>query len=173
MVMGNLLSSAKLWLGLGVVAAAGFAVWHYTSVISENERLTGEVATQKQTIKAKEAEIARSKDLLADYEQRVARAEKNREDYLTRLKGAEDETEKLRDCIDNGRGCGLRVRTVQTKCPVSEANPGADGTEAGYAELDPSARQSYYALRNGIIQLESLYAWCQRELADRSTVTVD
>lgn len=80
-----------------------------------------------------------------------------------RLKDAKDENDRMQRCIADGT-CGLRVRTVARSCPadpvpgVPDASGVGDGTGA---ELDPAARQDYFALREAMSRVHEKLAACQ------------
>lgn len=71
------------------------------------------------------------------------------------------ENEKLRAAVDAG---AVRLR-VKARCPIlpaaSEAAPGAGVGDDGTAELDPSARPDYFALRAGIENQAAQLSACQ------------
>lgn len=72
------------------------------------------------------------------------------------------EIEKLRADVDAG---AVRLR-VKARCPASlpaasEPAPGAGVDTGGTAELDPSARPAYFALRSGIAKQETQLKACQ------------
>lgn len=70
-------------------------------------------------------------------------------DYQRKVQDAEDETAKLRGCIDAGK-CGLRVNTIKPlpRMPTSTTPP--TGSDASTCRLTADAEQNYYSLRNGI-----------------------
>lgn len=81
-------------------------------------------------------------------------------------KAAQHENEKLRSCIDSGSGCGLRVKVITA--PATGRVPGAASDSsvgvAASAELDPAARQDYYALRAGLAEQRQQLLTCQAAL---------
>lgn len=79
---------------------------------------------------------------------------------LAELQGAQNETNRLRDCLRAGT-CGLRVAA---KCPEGSGTPGASVDINAGAELAESARQSYFALRDGIDRASAQLSACQSEL---------
>lgn len=72
-----------------------------------------------------------------------------------------NENQKLRAAVDAG---AVRLR-VKARCPIlpaaSEAAPGAGVGDDGTAELDPSARPDYFALRAGIENQAAQLSACQ------------
>lgn len=80
------------------------------------------------------------------------------------LERAQDETNRLRACIDRG-DCGLRVRVERPVCPgtVPAADGGPVDTAAG-APLAAAARPDYFALRSAIEVTEAKLTACQKAL---------
>lgn len=67
------------------------------------------------------------------------------------------------------RDIAIGVRKLRVKATCRVPNPAnASGTGAGTAELDPVARQDYYALRRGIDEQRGLLNLCRAELLKRS-----
>lgn len=80
-----------------------------------------------------------------------------------RLKDAQNENDRMRRCIVDGT-CGLRVRTVARSCPADPVPsiPDASGVDHGAgAELDPTARQDYFTLREAMSRVHAKLAACQ------------
>lgn len=88
--------------------------------------------------------------------------------HAAKLQEAQNETNRLRDRVSVG---DQRLR-VAVRCPAAAdvpraaSAPGVDSS-AG-AELDPTARSAYFALRDGINRAEAKLAACQGELSKRS-----
>lgn len=79
------------------------------------------------------------------------------------ITNARKETEQLRDCIERGSGCGLRVKVARSPANcMSEAGSstgvGDGGSET--AELDASSRRAYYTLRDRLPVLEQALKVC-------------
>lgn len=81
--------------------------------------------------------------------------------FYQALREKAHENEKLRAAVDAG---AVRLR-VKARCPIlpaaSEAAPGAGVGDGGTAELDPAARQDYFALRAAIGNVEAQLSACQ------------
>lgn len=115
-------------------------------------------------------ESARNKQLLADYADAVqARdalqksAEAAALDAANSIQKANNETQTLRDCIDSGHGCGLRIHVAATIPSASGAtvSEAASAGDAGYAELAPDARSAYFTLRTAINTVQGQLAACK------------
>lgn len=73
---------------------------------------------------------------------------------------AREENDRLRAAVDAG---AVRLR-VRAACPVARVpeTPARAGVDHGaQAELDAEARSDYFALRDGIIEVEKALAACQ------------
>lgn len=104
---------------------------------------------------------------------------KSRDDLAIRLAQANDQNlKKLRDAqnatnaLRNKSMLGTVGLRIPAACPRLDAKASADASagmdiRAG-AELDPIARQAYYALRDGIDQASAQLAACQAELRLRA-----
>ena len=141
---------AAFLIGLG----AGWRVesWHLTSKYEAEKRVQLEV-NQK-------AFAA----LVADRDAKDARLTASNDKYLKQWRAAQNETNRLR----NSDSVGLRIAAI---CPTTGSPPKATGyasvdTGTG-AELDVTSRRAYYALRDGIDQVEAKLAACQSELRIR------
>lgn len=87
--------------------------------------------------------------------------------HALQLRKAQDETNSLRDRVSSGR-VGLRVAATCPGPAESPSTPTAPGVDHGTApELDPDARQTYFALRDGIDRTVAQLTACQGELALR------
>lgn len=97
----------------------------------------------------------KARDALAD------RLRESDDAYAVQLQKAQDETNNLRDRVNAGP---VRLR-IAAKCPNMPQAASSPGVGAGTgAELDPSARTAYFALRDGIDRTEAKLAACQAEL---------
>lgn len=91
----------------------------------------------------------------------AATTEKHRVSEAAALEELQRATQKNQDldrCIAAGRGCGLRVKVAA--CTSVSATPGVGQPASQTAELDPSARSDYRALRDGIVRLEQALKVC-------------
>lgn len=137
----------KLYLSIGAVLA-GFAFgW-----AANGWRLNAHFESEK-------LEAAKATLRLADS---LALAN---DENLKKLKDAQNETSRLRAGVGSG-AIGLRINAT---CPESTA-PGAGVDPAAGAELAGNARQSYFALRDGIDQASAQLMACQSELTLRAAV---
>lgn len=89
--------------------------------------------------------------------------------HAGQLKKEQDETKRLRTCIDNGT-CGLRVNTIGPACPSAVPGPADSGsvdTGAG-TRLTPAAERDYFSLREGLARQRNKLAACQDALTVNS-----
>lgn len=88
--------------------------------------------------------------------------------HATKLQEAQNETNRLRDRVSVG---DQRLR-IAVRCPSAADLPGSTPSAglgaATSAELDPSARSAYFALRDGIVRAEATLAACQDQLTLRA-----
>ena len=140
----------KLYAALGAVVFIALALWRYDYVMSENERLSGELDTANSTIKTirEEAEkIAALRDV-----------------YYTDLTEAKAKNEQHEKCVANGT-CVVTVRVrVPASCPTP-ANGDTPGAETATAELDAAARRAYSNLRSAIHEHHEWDKYCVKTLA--------
>lgn len=88
----------------------------------------------------------------------VAEADKN---AIRTVSDANKETDRLRDCIDRGDGCGLRVKVVRAAClPAADQSAGMDNRDSESAELGADARRAYFTLRQRIPVIEQALKVC-------------
>lgn len=84
------------------------------------------------------------------------------------LRTHQNETNRLRGLLLAGSG-GLRIAA---SCPETPGPAGSTRMDSGAgAELGPTARQSYFALRDGIDRATSQLAACQEQLKLRTQTT--
>lgn len=81
---------------------------------------------------------------------------------LIEVRREQEKTDRLRDCIERGAGCGLRVKVARPAACVSEAGtaPGVGDRGGEWAELDPDARRDYLALRARLPVVEQALKLC-------------
>lgn len=83
------------------------------------------------------------------------------------LRKAQNETNRLRDHLANTSG-GLRINALcPPASPITPATGGARVDIGTGAELAATARQAYFALRDGIDRASAQLAACQDELRIR------
>lgn len=91
--------------------------------------------------------------------------------HAAELRKSQNETNSLRDRLSIG-AVGLRLAG---KCPAAalgpQAAPGPRVDTGTGAELDPTARRAYFALRDGIDRAGAQLAACQGELKLRTQTT--
>lgn len=94
-----------------------------------------------------------------------AQTEAIRATFIEYKAGKENETSALERAVADGT---KRLR-IKAGCPTVRAGgtfPG--GTVSGTAELDPAARQDYFALRRGLDRQYAELQFCRSELRKRS-----
>lgn len=138
-------------LALGLLIAATVQSWRYEAQIADAEA----AADKARAVAAQWVidEQARSAAVVAAADEQATGVVSN----------ARKETEQLRDCIERGSGCGLRVKVVRSpaNCVPEAGNPsgvGDGGSET--AELDADARRAYYTLRDRLPVLEQALKVC-------------
>ena len=147
----------------GLVAAfsAGWCGGWYTNGWRLSSGFNAERVAQRDAA----AEVLRL--ALADRDRRAHELRTTNDTNLTKLQRAQHETNRLRDRVSSD---AVRLR-VGAFCPgvgvpAPAAAPGvADG--AG-AELDPTARRAYFALRDALDLSERKLTGCQAELTLRA-----
>lgn len=138
-------------LALGLLIAATVQSWRYEARISDAEAAADKArATAAQWVID---EQARSAAVVAAADEQATGVVSN----------ARKETEQLRDCIERGSGCGLRVKVVRTpaNCVPEAGSPSGVGDGSSEtAELDASSRRAYYTLRDRLPVLEQALKVC-------------
>lgn len=136
-------------------AAAG---WWFTDLAADAAASKLQAATQHERAEAFRWVAAEQKRSVAEMAVADTQA-------LAEVRREQEETDKLRDCIERGNGCGLRVKVVRaaTQC----GNMPETGTPAGvgdrggeWAELDADARRDYLALRARLPIVEQALKLC-------------
>lgn len=81
---------------------------------------------------------------------------------LIEVRREQEKTDQLRDCIERGAGCGLRVKVIRPAACVPEAGTVAGVGDRGgeWAELDADARRDYLALRARLPVVEQALKLC-------------
>lgn len=149
---------ARAYLAAGALVLAFGMGW-----VSNGWRM-GEQAAQLQTAAAHErAEAFRW--VAAEQKRSAAEMAIADTNALTEVKREQEETDKLRDCIERGAGCGLRVKVVRpaAQCgnlPETGAAAGVGHRGGKWAELDADARRDYLALRSRLPVIEQALKLC-------------
>lgn len=139
---------------------AAFALGAAIAATAQSWRYGEKIAKAESAISAERAESMRY--ILAEQQAsatRMTEADKKHTGELSDAKGRIDDLERR---VADGRS-GLRV---SAKCPAAKSVP-EDGSVAGLGagsdeapELDANARQDYYALFEGILELEAALKVC-------------
>ena len=135
---------------LGVVIAATAQGWRYGEKIARSESAISTERTESMRLVLAEQESSAS---------RMAEADKKHTGELIDARGKIADLERR---VADGTS-GLRVKAkCPTAKPLPEAGsaPGVGGGVVESAELDANARPDYFALRRGIIELESALKVC-------------
>lgn len=152
--------SPRLWVALGVAVLLFFAGW-----VVNGWRLDAAHERDRQAWQddadAKLKTATDERDVLAD------RLKQSDDAHLAALEVKRVENLALRDRVAAGT-VGLRVAA---KCPavvrVPEAASGAGVDFGATAELDPAARPTHHALREGLAATQEVLAACQSQLRGR------
>ena len=92
----------------------------------------------------------------------------NNDIHTAQLRKLQNETNSLRDAVGAG---AVRLRVAAT-CPQPVQTGDASGPAVDHGtrpELDPAARQDYFALKDGIEHITAQIGACQGELRLRTT----
>lgn len=155
---------------LGALLIVVCVIWwnSYISSVEERGYKRGyDKATAEYNVeKLKQAEVNQKAfaKLVSDRDAGNALLTASTDAAMKKLQESQHETKRLRDLANAGR-VGLHINA---HCPTA----GTDSQVTGYAsldtgtgaELDPTARQAYFDLRDGIDTVESKLAACQGEL---------
>jgi len=125
--------------------------WRYGERIADMKRATAE---------AEAAASAAAKEQSEETQRRVAVIDAHRTKELT---DARTDNDRLRAAVADG---SRRLRIAIQSQPACPSGPAANsGVDSGAsAELAPSARRAYFALRSGLIEQEAKLAACQEIL---------
>lgn len=150
---------------LAIIAALLVAVGAYGAHLIDSKK----IATLQASYANQESE--RNKQLLTDYADAVQQrdslqksADAAASDAAANISKANNETTALRNCIDTGNGCGLRIHVTSNPKPgiAGSAVPEAvAASDAEYAELAPDARSAYFTLRTAIIAVQGQLSACK------------
>lgn len=130
-------------------------------------RLTGK-ATAEALERLQRAEVTRD-EAIAAYNHVAGELALHNDQRLDDLKKAQNETNRIRDRMRDG-ALGLRVAAACPRLGDAQAAPGARVDIGTGAELDPTARRAYFALRDGIDRTRAQLAACQDQLKVRASV---
>lgn len=135
--------------------AAALVVGALLAVTVQNwrhERDLAQIQSEADAARAHAAEwVIEQSRIVADTDQNATRI----------VTDANREIDELRDCIERGTGCGLRVKVIRTACvPSADTAPGVGVGNVESAELDPAARRAYYTLRQRIPVIEQALRVC-------------
>ncbi len=150
----------RLYVALGVAAMIGFAWWRYDHIVTVNESQRVALESSALTIKGLNQQID-------DAEKRAAAANDRLIDHIDRLEKSENETKRLRDCVDAGT-CGLRIKTVYVRVPQAQGESGTGDLQTVDTELAPESRRAYFTHRAGIDKVTELLQSCIKELEART-----
>lgn len=145
--------SPALLLRVALAAAlflAGWLVngWRWDARMNDLRRTYAE-ATTKASEEARERESVLAEALAIIDAERTAERTK-----------ADEENARLRAAVD----AGVKRLRVNVRCPaprLPEAPAGSGVDHGAGAELDPSTRPDYFALRSGLIRVEAKLKACQ------------
>ncbi len=134
------------------LGALGGIVWAYDEFKERGRKITELEGNLKTEIEGKKA-------LQTVYDDAIQRTNK----LQNTLDKIQDETNIFRDCVDAG-DCGLRIDAVFT-APATITTDGREvENQKPTYELNPDARQNYYALRENIKVTEALLTDCSQRL---------
>ena len=149
----------KLYMYAALAAILGLIYWRYDYVLTQNERLSVGLASER-------AAHQQSVALLERERQNAAEAALRAQQFYQDVEKDNAELEKLRACVANNT-CGVRIaKGACPKLPSPGANAG--GTEAADAADRRQLEQYYFRLIESIRLTKSRYEWMQRELIARS-----
>ena len=148
------LPAVRMALAAALLAIAFLAGWTERGIRARNDELERSVEFEK-----------RLKGAIDERDALALQLKTSDDNHAQALRKAQDETNLLRDRVSAG-AVGLRIAA---KCHaaatrVSEAASSAGLGDGAGAELDGTARQAYFALRDGIDRASAQLAACQGEL---------
>ncbi len=134
----------KVYAALALIALIGAAFWRYDYVVKDRNQL--------------KANLELANFVSNQYKESVESTAKDVAESNAKLEQKTNENNSLRDAANNGT---KRVY-IKSVCPATQTT--STGSTEAYAELNSTARQDYFNLRQGIITLESNYALCLKQL---------
>lgn len=121
--------------------------------------------TEAAARKASEAAIKQRDDAVAAYLHLAGELSANADQHAADLRAAQNETNRLRNASSF---VGLRVAATCPDLSQVAPAPGARVDSGTGAELAPTARRAYFALRDGIDHAAAQLAACQDQLKLRT-----
>lgn len=149
------------WALFALVAAAFAGGWGVNGWRLESAHLAEENTRLGAVSKERDAAIL-------DRDKLAAKLATNNDAHTVQLRKAQDETNALRNRVGDG-SYGLRVAAT---CPKFTQTDDATGPAVDHGtrpELDRTARQDYFSLRDGIGRVTAQLEACQGELRLRTT----
>lgn len=142
----------------GALVLGAAVSWWFTDLYHSNKAAQLQATAEHERAEAFRWVIAEQNRSAAD----MALADTN---ALIEVKREQEKTDELRDCIDRGAGCGLRVKVVRAAAQcgdVSETDAAAGVGDRGgeWAELDADARRDYLTLRARLPVVEQALRLC-------------
>lgn len=148
----------RLLLWAGVAVAVLLLLWRLDHVSADRDS----VKLERDRFSAKAESLQNTLRLQRELTATVEANDRKRTEELTH---ANAELEELRRRV----GSGSQRLLVKASCPDSRV-PATAGTarvdDAGTAELDPAARQDYFALRGQLIRTEAALAGLQEYVSE-------
>lgn len=130
-------------------------------------RLTGQYTAEK--LEASQEAAKALAAMTADRDQLAGKLTAANDQHTTELRKAQNETNSLRDRLANSSS-GLRIAATCRESRLGPQAPSGARVDSGTgAELDTTARQAYFALRDGIDRASAQLAACQDELTLRTS----
>jgi len=148
----------RLLVWAGVAIAVALLLWRIDHLSNDRETLEQE----RDRLSARAESLQNTLRLQRELNAELAELDRKHTEDLTH---ANAELEELRRRVGSGRQRLL----VKASCPDSRvsATAGAAGLDDGAtAELDPAARQDYFALRSQLIRTEAALAGLQEYVSE-------
>ena len=120
--------------------------------------------------KVADAAIAQRDEAMAAYLHLAGELSANADQHAADLRAAQNETNRLRNASSF---VGLRVAATCPDLSKVAPAPGSRVDSGTGAELAPTARRAYFALRDGIDHAAAQLAACQDQLKLRTQTTED
>lgn len=145
--------------GAGLLVAGVTQDWRYGEVVANAERDVSAAAAAASAAHSEAMRLVLAEQALSS--NKMSESDKAATEVISDV---QEETNRLRDCIDSGRGCGLRVKVVRSPAAtcMQEADPTTSvGDQGGeWAELSPDARRNTYALRTQLAVTQEALRVC-------------